>query len=260
MKASIVVFLAIISLSAHGQLKVLDSVKIQNVEHLSIDKSGDLYVGDIQGNIVKFSSDLKELQRFSPARKGGITTLDAWNPLRVFVGYGDIQEYVFLDRFLVNENRFSLRDLSSYIGVCAPSLDNNVWLVDYADFSLKKYNIVFNQIEINRSFDLVLKQNDYSITHIREYQNLLFICDSESGILVFDNLANYLYTIETEDVTSLAFWKNELSYITKYRLVSRNIYEGEERSIFLPIKTKLALKSEKYYFFYKEKWLFKAEK
>ena len=258
MKRSLTLVLLLIWLSVKGQLIVIDSLKINSVELLSIDKSGDLYVGDIHGNVLKLDAGLEELQRFSPSRKGGITTLDAWNPLRGFVGFGDIQEYVFLDRFLVSENRFSLQDISSYVGVCAPSMDNNIWLVDYADFSLKKYNISFNQIEINRAFDLVLNPNDYEISQIREYQNLVFMCDSRSGILVFDNLGNYLYTITYDGILSFSFWKNEINFLRGTELISRDLYTEDLVSIPMPKGTLLAVKTEKYYFFYRNNWLFKA--
>ena len=260
LKVKILFILLFISTSLYSQFVFLDSVKVNNPVYLANDRSGNVYLGDKLGNVFKYDQDLKLINEYSPNKKGSIAVLEPWNPLKVFVSYSDLQEYQFLDRFLVSANRFKLNGLSSFIGLSAPSLDNNLWLVDFSTFSLKKYNMSFNQVDIERPFDLLLDPKKFDITHIREYQNLVFISDSNSGILVFDNLGNYLYKIEATGVEYFSFVEGNILYVENEALVKLNLYSNEKNVNSLPKNVDRVVETNKFTFFLREKWLLKAQK
>ncbi|HNP18028.1 MAG TPA: hypothetical protein PKL31_06310 [Fulvivirga sp.] len=255
MKSSLAISLLLLAHVCQSQYVVTDSIKVGAVENMSVDWLGNIYLADASGNIDKYSVTGERLARFSPSKKGKITVLEAWNPLKIFVFYAGLQQYAFLDRFLVNDNRFGFGDISNFVGMSTMSLDNNIWLVDYVDFSLKKYNINFNQIEINRPFDLVLDPENYDITYMREYQNLLFVSDNKTGILVFDNLGNYLKTIKGIGIQYFNFNGDQIHYILNHQLVQQNIYSGAENKIQLADNIKRAIIFKNYHFYLSDIWL-----
>lgn len=223
---------------------------IEKPTTVSIDRLGNFYVATNKGALKKYNADLKFQLEYAPQKNGKITLAEAWNPLRVLVFYENFQEYLFLDRFLTTSNRFDLRPLTDYAGMVTPSFDNNIWLVDLADFGLKKYNIQFRQFTIQTPFDLLLDPGNYEISHIREYQNLVFVGDKKSGILIFDNLGNYLRTINYKGVSYFNFLENEIYFIDQKSLVFYNIYNQKKRIVDLPREGLYALTNgEKIYLF-----------
>ncbi len=260
LKTSFSIFLVCFPLLVSGQFKIIDSVAVTNITDMSADRQGNIYLGDKNGNIQKYSGKLEKLEVYSPERKGSIAVLDCWNPLRLFVSYADLQEFLFLDRFMVNANRFDLKKLTPYAGIKAPSVDNNLWFIDYSDFSLKKYNITYDDIIISRPFDLLLNRKDYELSHLREYQNLVFLSDIKSGILVFDNLGNYLYKIEDKGIDSFNFLNDEIYYLVNGNIIKRHLYTGEimKEKIHLPVEQIIITNNN--YFFLTKKWLFSAVK
>jgi hypothetical protein len=260
LRNSLIFLLLFVAGAAQSQYVVTDSIKVGDVDYMSVDWLGNIYLADGSGNIDKYSDKGQKLERFSPSKKGKITVLEAWNPLKIFVFYSGLQQYAFLDRFLINDNRFDLKNISTFVGMSTNSLDNNIWLVDYADFSLKKYNMNFNQIVINRPFDLLLDPKNYDITHMREYQNLLFVSDSKTGILVFDNLGNYLQTIKDRGVHYFNFNGDQVYYILNHQLVQRNIYSDVDNRVSLPNDVTKIIIFKNTQFFLAGKWLKIAQK
>jgi len=222
-------------------LSLIDSAQLGGIESVSIDRQGSFYIATTKGSLKKYSKDNKLVAEFSPQKKGAITLIEAWNPLRPFVFYESFQEYLFLDRFLTNSNRFDVKSITDYAGLVTVSADNNLWVVDLADFGLKKYNISFGQFTIETSFDLLLNPDNYNITHIREYQSRVFVSDEQSGILVFDNLGNYLNSIEVKGVKYFGLAENEIYFLQKSQVVFYDIYSRKKRAITLPVPAEYAL-------------------
>lgn len=225
---------------SHGQALIpIDSTSIGSPVSASIDRLNHIYIADKKGNLNQYRNT-SLIQTFSPQQMGNITLVEAWNPLKIFVFYADFQEYVFLDRFLSASQRFPAPELSRYSGMMTMSYDNNLWIVDYINFGLKKYNINFDDYTINTPFDLILDPDKYEITFIREYQNLVFISDKNSGILVFDNLGNYLKKIPANGVNHFSFKGDDLYYISDSTLMKVNIYSDKKSSLPLPGKALFA--------------------
>jgi len=107
--------------------------------------------------------------------------------------------------------------------------------VDQQELSLKKWDLRINEFLLETPFNLNLDPNDFELTHIREYQNLLFISDRKTGVLVFDNLGNYMETLPITNLEYFSFKDNELLGISiagQLKLI--DIYSKTEREIGLP--------------------------
>ncbi|MEM6522154.1 MAG: hypothetical protein AAF693_00100 [Bacteroidota bacterium] len=246
MRNSIVITLALLVFcysvkSQELNLKKKYSVSVKNTSLVSTDKQGNIYLAFQDGSIDKYDEKGQLLNHFSAQKLAVPTLIEAWNPLKVFSFYQDFQEYTFLDRFLTTANRFSISSISSYVGLVTISADNNLWLIDLSDFSLKKFDVNFQEVTIDRPLDLVLSPSDYEASFMREYQNLLFISDINQGILLFDNLGNYLRTISTKKTNYFSFDQDDIYFVEQDMIRLINIYSGDTRCIKLPISPKYAI-------------------
>ena len=112
--------------------------------------------------------------------------------------------------------------------------DNQLWTIDENDFSLKKYDLDGQKIIQKTPLELILKAKDYHINFMREYQNLLYVNDKQSGVLVFDNMGNYKKKIALTGITTFGFINEELYYLKDNKIYFFNVYHFAERSINLP--------------------------
>ena len=212
-------------------IKPLSTSKIPGqIGCISSDAYGFIYLTDQSGNIYKLDSVGKQFVLASPPRRGQITSIEASRNVNIFVFYSEYQVYYYYDRFLMQSQSLTFSNTTvGFARIATPSLDQNVWLVDDQDFSLKKYNSTYLSIDINTPLDLIIDPEVYDMNFIREYQNLLFINDANSGVLIFDNMGNYKTRIPVKGLTYISFLGEDLVYIKDGSLYRVNIYTYKER-------------------------------
>jgi len=224
-------FILFFQLSNAQVLKPLNSVKIPgHIGCISSDPYQFVYLSDVAGNIYKIDSLGKQFVMASPPRRGQITSIEAYRNVNIFVFYSEYQVYYYYDRFL-NQSPpllFSNSEIG-FARIATPSLDQNVWLVDDQDFSLKKYNSTYFSIDVKTQLDLIIDPEQYDMNFMREYQNLLFINDANSGVLIFDNMGNYKTRIPVKGLSYISFSGEDLVYIKDGSLYLINIYTYKER-------------------------------
>jgi hypothetical protein len=220
--------------------------KSSPIKSVSIDTYFNFYIGDDKGNVFKYDSLGNQMLRYSPSRKATISLLESWRTVNIFLFYRDIQEYAILDRFLTTSTpnstfRQNEEDDETGIGfarLAALASDNNLWIFDDEDFSLKKYNTRINKVMLHTSLDLILDPSYYDLSFMREYQNLLFINDKNSGILVFDNLGNYKTKLPFKGLSYFSFLGNSIYFISEGSLIIYDIYTSEQHFFPLPEEKK----------------------
>lgn len=223
------------------------SAKAQNVSHInkiplpeapvsvSIDRTNHIYLGGNKGNIYKFDDSGELLLSFSPQKQGNIKNVEAWSTLNTFVFYEGLQEFSFLDRFLtlITTQKF---DREVYARLATISSDNNLWVFDDQDYSLKKINLNYFEADILTPLNNIVS-GDFQGKHLREYQNFVFLSDAAQGIYVFDNFGNFIKKLPFESISYFNFSKNELYFLTGSTLTFYDIYSAETRFIELPTPT-----------------------
>jgi hypothetical protein len=215
--------------------KVRQSIQIKEPVAISTDKNLSLLVADGQGNIYKYDSSGKAQLNFSPPKLADITLLEAWQTMRVFVFYRDLQEFLILDRFLNPVAQYPInQEVIGFAQMASLSADNSIWLWDSRDFSLKKYDPKNDILAVHTSFDLIFKPKNYEINFMREYQNLLIINDKTTGILLFDNLGNYKKTLAYPNLNYIGILGDELYFLQNNQLIFYDLYQLKERKIELP--------------------------
>ncbi len=236
MKVSVTVLgLLLTAITAFSQQK---HMSMPDWEFVRGDNAGRIYLAASNGDIVRYDPEnQQDPLRYSPVKKAQLTLLDVNNGLRPFLFYEDLQEYVILDRFLTETSRYRLTPFTSYAGIVAPALNNQLWVVDMVDFSLLKTDPQLEQITIRVPLPQVLDPDDSDFNGLHEYQNILFLTDRHSGIYLFDNLGNFLRRIEVPGINYLHFRNNLLYYQRENEpgtLYTEDIYSGYTQQITLP--------------------------
>ena len=205
------------------------------VEVCSIDRFGNIYLSDSRGNIRKLDPLGNIMAQFAPPQYGELSVLESWATLRIFLFYDDLQQYGFLDRFLNPAEFLAIPpNLFGLIILAAPSSDNQLWLLDSRPLNLYKFDINFNSITLSQPLYQLSDTSEVKPYHLIEYQNRVYLGDGDSGILVFDNLGNYLQTLPKPGAERFYPWRETLYHLSQNKLRLLSIYDKNEQVIELP--------------------------
>ena len=223
------------SLSGQTFQKVTSFPLKNTPTQVSIDRQGNFFIADKKGNIDKYSPNGKPLQHFSPQKVSTPSIIEAWQGLRSFVFYREFQEYLFLDRFLNPSPRYTFApEISQFISLATMGNGSQLWVVDGQQLSLKRIDTHSKEIQIDVPLNLHLNPDSNELTYLRSYQNFVFLADKVSGILVFDNLGNYLETFPFSGVDFFTFSGNELILSYEDRALFYDIYKKTKKEVALP--------------------------
>jgi hypothetical protein len=187
------------------------------------------------GSITKYSENLDSLLSFSPTKIGSINNLEAWHGFKVFCFYQQFQEYTIFDRYLSRESRYQISASSlDFVNIATISSDEDLWLIEQNGLRLIKYSTSIRQPVIEIPLEFVIDPVKHQLTYIKEYQNLVFIVDSASGIYVFDNLGNYLTKIAVQGIDRCTFLADNIIFWGEKLLTIQNLYDGNKKQIDLP--------------------------
>lgn len=218
-----------------GQLQEIITISHPDIELSNVDESGNVYVVAGTGVITKYNKSGDSLLSFSPRKNAMPTVLETVSSLRPFVYYQDFQEFAFLDQFLTTETFFGFYpDVVGFAERVTMSSDNNIWLLDSDDFSLKKYDVQANTLISQTLLDLTMDAGDYNVVQLREYQNIVFILDETAGLLLFDSFGNLQqkYAINADHID---FYEENILFEQDGYLVHFNFYKGNRSAIRLPV-------------------------
>jgi hypothetical protein len=238
---------------------LIKSLEIAQPTEVSIDRGGNIYFATFDGDIIKLNSQLEQQQTFSPPNPNYTQILDAWQGLRIFTFHRDLQKFRLINRNLsLHEDYLFPVQQIGFVELATPSFDNNIWLIDQSDFSLKKYLIHNQEIGSNTPLQLLLNPSNYELLHCQEYQNRLFISTRGKGILIFDNFGTYLKTFNYPGIGYFNFNNDDIYFIRDNKLVSINLYDETMTSIELPSDDKwlFALVFEKSTYLFSNKYLY----
>jgi hypothetical protein len=227
-----------VALASHAQkLYITDSVVIDFPTAASVDRTGNVFISNTRGEVRKYSSFGKLLATFTPQQPAAVSSLEAWQMLRVFVFYGQSQQYIFLDRFLNASQPQLLSNLTSGFAPHATTgEDNSLWLINETSLTLEKYDLRTSRQLINTDLSLFL-DNDFQFFGLKIYQNKVYISMGKQGVLVFDAFGSFIQKLPLDNITRFNFYDDELYYLNENYIHFYNLYTFQERFIELPAKT-----------------------
>ena len=226
----------LVQLTYAQQWEFVDSQLLElPVRMVNADRFGNMYVNDSKGNIRKLDSLGNPLSLYAPEQFGRLTAFECWTSLRVFLFYENTQQYLFLDRYLA-PSEFSEfpTDKFGFVRLATPSSDNQIWVLDIIPLQLAKYDFNYNQVTLYQPLNQLsdtLELNPYQLV---EYQNRVYLGDSKLGVLIFDNLGNYLRTIPKTGTAQFHLFENKLYYLTDQHVQLHLIYSDQSEIIKLP--------------------------
>jgi hypothetical protein len=231
----------------------IQSYTFENPDKISIDRYDQIYLSNKEGMVQQVSPALKNLLLLSPNKPSTIANIEAWNSIKIFIFYKDLQEFNLTDRFLTQQSNFKLNpELVGFTRSATLANDGHLWVVDDEDFGLKKIDLQNEKVLIRSPFDLVLSQKETDIGFMREYQNFLYVNDKNNGILVFDNMGNYKKMLPFPGLSYFGFKDNRMYFIDQNDLIVFDLYRLDSQKIKLPetkLKIQKALCRDQYWYF-----------
>ncbi|UXX79985.1 hypothetical protein N7E81_02550 [Reichenbachiella carrageenanivorans] len=219
-------------LSSGQPWQLTKSVARQGIEQFALDQMGNIYVADDQGAVAKYTTEGKFLVEYAPVQVARIQEITAVSQLKVGLFYEDLQEFVFLNRYLSSPVRYRLADFGlGYIEDVAPNFQQALWVLDISDFSLKLIDTRQNRLLEQKSLAQVLSQHQAEILSFHSHQNRLYIVDRSAGVLVFDNIGNYLFQLMKEAPEEVGFDKDYIYFQQDGQLQMVHLYEGENKTV-----------------------------
>lgn len=210
---------------------VLERSIALEADYFTTDPIGNVYLVKHDNYILKLNARGDSLGVYNDVRKGKITQIDASNPLRILVYYGQYGQITILDNMLSAKNHLDLKRIGLFNVPCiANSADANIWIFDPAGQLLK----IDEQLNIRFSTPL-RNMLDYSINpqSMLEANRELYMCDSSEGILKFDRFGFYS-TRYNFFPTEFQMINNNLVYRKDSTLVSYNVRSLTDSKIMLP--------------------------
>lgn len=189
---------------------------------METDRLGNLYVVTNNNKLYKYSSDGKLLSTLNYNYVGNISTVDASNPMEIYLFYRELNRIIYLDNNLAYRGETDLSKMGvGQASAIARSFDNGIWVFDIADLQLKRMDKKGENMQnsgnvrqfISRQIQphLIIDNNDK-----------VFVNDSINGVLVFDVFATYLKTIPIKGAKQLKIIEDDLYYHTPHQLYRYN--------------------------------------
>ena len=210
--------------------KKLKEFSTPEVTKVSIDRLGNFYLVLKKEVIKKYDTDGNFIDEFSNREAYPITILEPWNPLRVFVYCREQQKIVLLDHHLEFLQAVSIDpSLAVEPYLASPSV-NNFWILDKADYSLKKIDFKTSRVIEEVSVKLAAGAKP-DFTFLREYQNQLFLIDQKSGIHILSNLGKPIHTFPVKNTSYLGFLGQEIYYLENGTVHFYDLYSEDRHEL-----------------------------
>lgn len=223
-------YLLVFSLGLAGaqNLTSVKQWKVEDITDIALDRYNGIYIADELGTITKYDQEGNQLLSYSSEIIFPLNTIDVSHTNKIFGFYQNNQSYILLDRYLnvLNQSTFN-PDIIGFAIVAAFSSDNNLWIFDGSDFTLKKLNLITGELMTSIALSLIITENQLDIIQIDEYQNRLYLNNKDNNILVLDNLGNFIKSFPIQPEGKFWFSNNNVVYIRKKTVYLFDIYKND---------------------------------
>jgi len=223
--------------SAQNQITKIKEWSAGEIAGITVDRIGDFFLIQKKGGIKKYDPEGK-LMASLPKRKP--TLIEPWYHPAIFIYDRNSQKYFSYGRFFENMQEHKIAPefaIDPYL-VC-PTHDNRLWILDKADYSLKKINPLTH--EVVNEFTLDVESSAPEFTYLKEYQNLLFLQEKNKNIWIINTLGKIITRIEINNPVNFSFFGQELYYLENNTIKFFDLLTEARRELPLSGELKFAL-------------------
>ena len=190
MRRFLIILFSVASFFVHAQkdtgFQFLKKIPLA-ASQLSVDNLNNIYILTANEQLKKYNANGDSAGVYNEVRRfGKLHHLDVSNPLKLLAFYKDFSTVVVLDRFLSVRSILDLRKQNilqaSAIGL---SYDNNIWVFDAINFTLKKLDEKGVQLFETGDFRTLFGIN-FKPTTIIDQNNSVYLYDPAIGVYRFD--------------------------------------------------------------------------
>lgn len=203
---------------------------------VEVDEQGDIYLVNERKQLLKVDANLDTLYVFNE-KSVEVEFVAPQNALKILIFNKSLNTIQFLDKTLspsaeeINLDEVDI-PLAASVGI---SKDNNFWLFDQYEQSLKKFDVKMKMISTSGNL-INITGFSWSPDQLKEIKNNVFVRDSTKGILQFDFFGSYIQTIDVRVKTNFYFEQSNLWFLRNDSLIIRDILLQEESKFNLPEK------------------------
>lgn len=196
--------------SAQAPTKKIKEFNPGEVKAATVDRLGNFFLVLKNGKVNKYDANGK---RIASLKSKHVDLLEPWFHPSIFVFDRANKKFTRYGRYFENPSETEV-DASWAIEPYLVSVraDNHVWILDQADASLKHINPMTGATVSEFPIDTTQFKTKPFFTHLREYQNMLFVLDQQSGILIFSILGKQVEHIQKKGIQNFNFVGEELYY------------------------------------------------
>lgn len=232
MKYVLTIFIVTISFSVKAQLQKVKSLELSNVSVASVDRLGNFYFVLPSGKMQKYNPDGILLDESSTSLMA-LTIVEPWNPLKVFSYSAQTRHYKYWDHhlMLIEDKQLEPSLSINPILVCPANENNKAWVLDAADYSLKRVDLSDHKIEVDVILPAEWITANTNMVFMREYQNRIFILDKDKGIHMLNKLGIPITTIDVKGLNFFNFLGEELCYKKGNDIFLLDLFTGATRKV-----------------------------
>jgi hypothetical protein len=243
-KVLIFAFFFLTGSSGYSQtnLKKIKEWKANHASLVTVDRLGNFFLVYKNGKIKKYDVTGKLVASVSKALP---TLIEPWYHPSIFIYSRHKQVYSVYGRNFEDRKDHTLEPAFAIEpNLVCPTHDNKLWILDKADWSLKKVNPLSNEVIQEFTLDPSLLTPSTDFIYLREYLNLIFLLDKNSGIVILNHLGNVIETIKIQSLKQFYFFGDELYYLENTTLKFFNLLTEERHELMLPDETMQAVMTD----------------
>jgi hypothetical protein len=189
-----------------------------------------------ESQLIKYDPNGKLLMRYSNKVLGAMEAVDASNPMKILLFYPELNRIVFLDNQL-SENGPPVNlvepGLDQTVLACT-SHDNGFWVYDQREFEIVRLD---QELKVSHRSGNIPLQTGIAIKPIAiyQYQNSIYLYDSNIGFLIFDIFGTYTKTLPLKGIYSISFSDNCVYFLQESKLYKFNLLSLQQSEMSIPL-------------------------